>query len=155
MNSVAVKRYALYIDYMIKMDVSLSSINVAGIVKDLNLTLTSVCQLLALFVIAVGVFKSIVIFLRELLFREQSPEAFERSRLAMGYSFSLGLSFLVGASILKTMFSSRWDDIARLAAIIMVRTILNYLLFQSPGKKAGLPSVGHASSKETTESLSN
>jgi uncharacterized membrane protein len=49
----------------------------------------------------------------------------------MGYSFSLGLSFLIGATILKTMISSRWDDIARLAAIIAVRTLLNYLLLQA------------------------
>lgn len=111
------------------------TIDIVAFVRELSLILTSVCQLLALFVIAVGVSKAMVIFLRDLLFKEQTPEAFERSRLAMGYSFSLGLSFLVGASILKTMFSSRWDDIARLAAIIMVRTALNYLLFQSPGRK--------------------
>lgn len=121
------------------MNVSLTDIDIAAVVKHLNLTLTSVCQLLALFVIAVGVLKASVIFLRDLLFKAQSPEAFERSRLAMGYSFSLGLSFLVGASILKTMFSSRWDDIARLAAIIMVRTVLNYLLFQSPGQRKKQP----------------
>lgn len=46
----------------------------------------------------------------------------------MGYSFSLGLSFLVGASILKTMLSSQWEDITRLVIIIAVRTALNLLL---------------------------
>lgn len=134
-------------------------IDVVAIVRNLNLLLTSVCQLLALFVIAVGVSKAMVIFLRDLLFKAQSPEAFERSRLAMGYSFSLGLSFLVGASILKTMFSSRWDDIARLAAIIMVRTVLNYLLFQSPGRKIEISapdlSSSTLSSKESAEPLSS
>ncbi|NJK41973.1 MAG: DUF1622 domain-containing protein, partial [Acaryochloridaceae cyanobacterium SU_2_1] len=58
----------------------------------------------------------------------RSPTAFQSSRLEMGYSFSLGLSFLVGATILKTMLSSQWLDIARLAIIIGVRTILNLLL---------------------------
>ena len=98
------------------------------IVRICNQVLTSFCQLLALFVIFVGVMKALVIFLKDLLLKPQTTEAFERSRLAMGYSFSLGLSFLVGASILKTMISSRWDDIARLIVIIAVRTILNYLL---------------------------
>ena len=51
--------------------------------------------------------------------------------LAMGYSFSLGLSCLVGASILNTIVSSRWGDIARLAMIIAVRAALNYLLIQA------------------------
>ncbi len=75
--------------------------------------------------------RALIIFLKDLLFKPQTTEAFQRSRLAMGYSFSLGLSFLVGASILKTMISSRWDDIARLILIIAVRTILNYLLTQT------------------------
>ena len=97
----------------------------------LNTILTSLCQLLALFVIAIGVTKALFIFLKDGLFRSQNPEIFQQSRLAMGYSFSLGLSFLIGATILKTMISSRWDDIARLAAIIAVRTLLNYLLLQA------------------------
>ena len=52
--------------------------------------------------------------------------------------FSLGLSFLIGASILKTMMSSQWDDFARLSAIIGVRTVLNLLLERSirQGKSA-------------------
>ncbi len=96
-----------------------------------NELLTSLCQLLALFVIFVGIMRALFIFLKDLLFKPQTTEAFQRSRLAMGYSFSLGLSFLVGASILKTMISSRWDDLARLILIIAVRTILNYLLTQT------------------------
>ncbi|MEB3357796.1 MAG: DUF1622 domain-containing protein [Synechococcales bacterium] len=118
------------------MDLAEIGMTVALVVRSLNGILTSICQLLAIFVIATGVIKALIIFLRDLLFKAQSAEAFQRSRLAMGYSFSLGLSFLVGASILKTMFSSRWDDIARLAAIIAVRTVLNYLLFQAPGQKS-------------------
>lgn len=106
-------------------------LNISILVKLLNGILTSICQLLALFVISVGVVKALIIFLKDLfLVNRSSPDAFQKSRLTMGYSFSLGLSFLIGASILKTMISSRWDDIARLAAIIAVRTILNYFLMQ-------------------------
>ncbi|MEM8779530.1 MAG: DUF1622 domain-containing protein [Cyanobacteria bacterium P01_G01_bin.49] len=105
--------------------------DLTSMVRIFNQILTSLCQLLALFVIFIGVMRALVIFLKDLLLKPQTTEAFERSRLAMGYSFSLGLSFLVGASILKTMISSRWDDIARLIVIIAVRTILNYLLSQT------------------------
>lgn len=107
------------------------SAEISALVIRLNGILTSLCQLLALFVIAIGVTRALLIFLKDALFRPQTPDAFQRSRLAMGYSFSLGLSFLIGATILKTMISSRWDDIARLAAIIAVRTLLNYLLLQA------------------------
>lgn len=53
----------------------------------------------------------------------------------MGYSFSLGLSFWVGASILKTMISSEWDDIAQLVVTIGIRTALNFLLERATRKK--------------------
>ncbi len=107
------------------------SAEISALVILLNSILTSLCQLLALFVIAIGVTKALFIFLKAGFFRPETTEAFQHSRLAMGYSFSLGLSFLIGATILKTMISSRWDDIARLAAIIAVRTLLNYLLLQA------------------------
>ncbi|PSP18208.1 MAG: hypothetical protein BRC58_04035 [Cyanobacteria bacterium QS_8_64_29] len=113
------------------MDLSVIGSELAALVCQSNGILTSVCQLLALFVIALGVTRGLLIFLRGSLFGTNSPETFQRSRLAMGYSFSLGLSFLVGASILKTMISTQWSDIARLAAIIAVRTLLNYLLLQA------------------------
>ena len=106
----------------------------SGIVVSLNGILTGFCQLLALFVIAIGVTRALVIFIKDALFKGQATEAFQRGRLVMGYSFSLALSFLIGATILKTMISSRWDDIARLAAIIAVRTVLNYLLLQAISK---------------------
>jgi len=40
----------------------------------------------------------------------------------------IGLEFLVAADILKTALSPTWNDILRLAALIALRTILNYLL---------------------------
>jgi uncharacterized membrane protein len=110
------------------MDFESLDISIASAVLRLNSILTSTCQLLALFVISIGVIRALAIFLKGAFLKPQTPEGFQSSRVAMGYSFSLGLSFLIGASILKTMISSRWDDIARLAAIIAVRTILNYLL---------------------------
>ncbi len=104
---------------------------ISALVILLNTILTSLCQLLALFVIAIGVTKALFIFLKDGLFSSQTPDIFQKSRLAMGYSFSLGLSFLIGGTILKTMISSGWDDIARLTSIIAVRTLLNYLLLQA------------------------
>lgn len=110
------------------MDIQLLGTNLADLVRVLSGILISTCQLLAIFVISVGIIRALLIFLRSSLFQPQTTLAFQRSRLAMGYSFSLGLSFLVGASILKTMLSSQWEDIARLVIIIAVRTTLNLLL---------------------------
>lgn len=122
------------------------ALNLATLVRLFNSLLTSLCQLLALFVILIGVVRALLIFLKSTWLKPQTPEAFQNSRLAMGYSFSLGLGFLVGASILKTMISSRWDDIARLAAIIAVRTLLNFLLERA---------IGLSNPNQPVESLAN
>lgn len=93
-----------------------------------NDLLISLCQLLALLVIAIGVIQALIIYIQNALIRRQIFEAFQQGRLRLGYSFSLGLSFLIGATILKTMTSSEWNDIARLGIVIALRTVLNLLL---------------------------
>lgn len=98
------------------------------LVQLLNGLLISLCHLLALLVIAIGVLRAFAIFLKELLSQQQPFEAFQNSRLTLGYSFSLGLSFLIGASILTTMTSSEWNDISQLVVVIAIRTALNLLL---------------------------
>ena len=102
-----------------------------ALVKMLNGIAINICQMLALFVISIGIIKGLIIYLRNAFSFSASAKAFQESRLQMGYSFSLGLSFLVGGSILRTTITPNWQDIGRLAAIIVIRTILNYLLLQS------------------------
>lgn len=100
-------------------------------VRTLNAFMVSFIQLLALFVISTGIIKALMIFLKHSLFASHSDTAFQESRLEMGYSFSLGLSFLIGASILKTVIAPTWNDIGKLGAIIALRTVLNYFLLQA------------------------
>lgn len=102
-----------------------------GLVKILNGIAINICQILALFVISIGIIKGLIIYLRNAFSLSASAKVFQESRLQMGYSFSLGLSFLVGGTILRTTITPNWEDIGRLAAIIVIRTILNYLLLQS------------------------
>jgi len=89
------------------------------------------CQFLALFAIVIGITKGFIIYCQNIVFNDRATVAFQSSRLAMGYSFSLGLSFLIGASILKTSLAPTWNDIGQLGAIIVLRTILNYLLLRA------------------------
>ena len=88
------------------------------------------CQLLALVAIVTGITKGFIIYCQNIILNDQTEMAFQSSRLAMGYSFSLGLSFLIGASILKTSIAPTWNDIGQLGAIIILRTTLNYLLLR-------------------------
>ena len=106
------------------------------LVRTLNSWVVSLCQLLALFVIVTGIIKALIIYCKHIFSNSRSAVAFQASRLELGYSFSLGLSFLVGGSILKTTIAPTWNDIGQLAAIIALRTVLNYLLLQAIDKSA-------------------
>lgn len=105
-----------------------------NLVKNLNGWVVSLCQLLALFVIVTGIIKALIIYCKHIFTNSRSAIAFQASRLELGYSFSLGLSFLVGGSILKTTIAPTWNDIGQLTAIIAIRTVLNYLLLQAIDK---------------------
>lgn len=102
-----------------------------ALIETLNNWVVNLCQLLALFVIVTGIIKALFIYCKHIVFSFRSAIAFQASRLELGYSFSLGLSFLVGGSILKTTIAPTWNDIGQLAAIIALRTALNYLLLQA------------------------
>ena len=106
------------------------------IVGTLNSWVVSLCQLLALFVIITGIAKALIIYGRHIFTNSSSATAFQGSRLELGYAFSLGLSFLVGGSILKTTITPSWNDLGQLAAIIVLRTVLNYLLLQAIDKSS-------------------
>ncbi|AEX85835.1 hypothetical protein XO10_07095 [Marinitoga sp. 1135] len=84
--------------------------------------------ILAIVVIVFGMIVAFRIFIRDVLFGDRSEDAIWESRLELGHSFSLSLSFLIGASILKTTVAPTWDDIGKLASIIAIRTTLNYFL---------------------------
>jgi len=104
------------------------------IVLSINNGIVSICQLLAIIVIFIGIVKAMIIFVQDSLLGSESHSAIQESRMELGHSFSLGLGFLIGASILNTTLAPTWSDIGKLAAIILIRTTLNYFLLVDLGK---------------------
>ncbi len=100
------------------------------IISLINNVIINICQFLATIVIFLGIINSVIIYSKDFIFKRHSFEAMKKSRLEIGNSFSLGLSFLIGASILKTILAPTWTDIGKLAAIIAIRTFLNYFLLR-------------------------
>src|ERR671932_616058 len=49
-------------------------------------------------------------------------------RLYLGRFLALGLEFQVGGDILATAVSPTWEEVQLLAAIVVIRTVLNYFL---------------------------
>ncbi len=89
-----------------------------------------ICHFLAIIVIFLGIVKSLIIFIKDALFKMSSAESFRESRIELGHAFSLGLGFLIGASILNTTLAPTWNDIGQLASIIVLRTFLNFFMMR-------------------------
>jgi len=77
-------------------------------------------------VIVLGVVRTMAYQLRRLF--SFDPECVATARLQLVESLVMGLEFQVAADVLKTAISPTWNDIFLLAALIGLRTVLNYLL---------------------------
>lgn len=51
-----------------------------------------------------------------------------RLRLDLGYGIILGLEFMVGADIIKSMAQPTFYDLGLLASLVVIRTFLSYFL---------------------------
>ena len=58
----------------------------------------------------------------------RADEEKQEIRLRLGRWLTLALEFLVAADILRTTVAPTWTEIGQLAAIIALRTLLNYFL---------------------------
>ena len=77
-------------------------------------------------VIAVGLGVAIVGLIRHLLHQRGKP--FTPIRLAFARYLVLALELQLAADILSTAVSPSWDGIGKLAAIALIRTVLNHFL---------------------------
>lgn len=79
-------------------------------------------------VIGIGILVALWAFLRAMAARK--PANFNAIRLGFARYLALALEFQLGADILSTAITPSWDAIARLAAIAIIRTALNFFLMR-------------------------
>lgn len=80
-------------------------------------------------IIGLAVFEAAVKILAFFLVRRKKlNEAKEEVRLMLGMWLALSLEFALAADILRTTIAPTWDEIGKLAAIVGLRTTLNYFL---------------------------
>ncbi len=79
-------------------------------------------------VVGVAIVRGLVLYLVDLV-RERGGEVPEEAiRLSLGRSLALALEFQVGADILGTALDPTLNDILVLAAVVVLRTVLNFFL---------------------------
>lgn len=103
-----------------------------GYLKDWTLYLSAGIEAAAGVIIGLAAIEAIARALY-IYFRRSLPNAEEGKetiRLRLGRWLSLALEFLVAADILRTAVAPTWDEIGKLAAIVALRTVLNFFLQQ-------------------------
>ena len=85
-------------------------------------------EAVAMLIIVCGSVRALYLYITSCAFTRQCLREFTRTRLRLGHSLSLGLEFLIGADILKSAVSPTWEDLGRLAAIVAIRSAINFLL---------------------------
>ena len=86
-------------------------------------------EIAAAMVIGIAVVRELIASLRALRQSAQSQaETHETIRVRLGRALVLGLEFTVASDILATVVSPTRDELIDLAAIILLRSLLNYFL---------------------------
>jgi len=67
------------------------------------------------------------------------PASHEAVRLRLGKWLALALEFALAADLIRTAVAPSWDEIGKLAAIMALRTALNYFLEREFEQAARLP----------------
>jgi uncharacterized membrane protein len=99
------------------------------LVKALTLYISMAVEIAAAVIVALAAIESMTGATR--VFFRRVPDtvlARETIRLQLGRWLVLALELELAADILRTAVAPTWNDIGQLAAIIVLRTVLNYFL---------------------------
>jgi uncharacterized membrane protein len=96
------------------------------IVRSIVSFIVPIIEACGMVVVTLGVVRAFIQYLVAYVGKSETKSPVLRLRL--GQSMVLGLEFMVAADILKTALSPTWNDVLFLAALVGLRTVLNYLL---------------------------
>ncbi len=95
-------------------------------ISNLVLWLKLIVETIGACIIGLGILSAAYQFARALF--PPQVESFNGIRLTLARYLALALEFQLGADILSTAISPSWDQIGKLGAIAIIRTLLNYFL---------------------------
>ncbi len=102
---------------------------VPDLIKQVTLFLAVGVEACAAFVIGFAAVEAIITAFKLFFFRRHVPEeAKDELRLRLGRWLTVALEFELAADILRTAVAPTWDEIGKLAAIVVLRTVLNFFL---------------------------
>ena len=87
-----------------------------------------VVETIGALIIALGVIVAVSTFIRAWIVQRYAD--FNKVRLTLARYLALALEFQLGADILSTAVAPSWDQIGKLGAIAVIRTVLNFFLMR-------------------------
>ena len=78
--------------------------------------------------IAIGIVLGLLVFVRAS--RRAHRDAFTESRLTLARYLAVALEFQLAADVLSTAIAPSWEQLGKLAAIVVIRTALNFFLMR-------------------------
>jgi len=103
---------------------------VENLIKTLAENIALLAEGAAVFFIVLGFIQALYTYVRKGVLRHRTHRALVEARNELGHMLSLSLEFLIGADVVLTAISPTWEDIGQLAAIVGIRTVLNFFLIQ-------------------------
>jgi uncharacterized membrane protein len=102
---------------------------VRGLVREILGYMTVVTEIIAGVVIGIGVLRAFFAYLSHYVHPNRQEVTFiTDTRLALGRTLILGLELAVASDILRTIVAPTRADIISLGAIVMLRSLLNFVL---------------------------
>jgi len=96
--------------------------------KQFTLEMAGGVEFVAALVIAGAAIQAGLSVVKLALHRAPGPAPSERIRIQLGQWLSLALEFELAADILRTAVAPSWDQIGKLSAIVVIRTVINLFL---------------------------
>jgi uncharacterized membrane protein len=96
--------------------------------EPLVMLLATVIEIGAAIIVGMGAVEAALHVIRQAAGHRMSHAAKEMIRLEFGKWLALALEFTLAADILRTAIAPTWEEIGQLAAIVILRTVLNYFL---------------------------
>ena len=96
-----------------------------GTLSTVSKLLGEVVGYIGIMVMMYGAAKGLYMFIVQTFKKEKEISAF---RIELGQYLTLGLEFLIGKDIIESLVHPTWDDLGKLGAIIILRSILTLFL---------------------------
>ncbi|MDD3192126.1 MAG: DUF1622 domain-containing protein [Bacilli bacterium] len=93
--------------------------------------LSRAISIIGVAIITLGAAKGLFLFLKLEIGRSRKKgylNAIKETRIVVGQHILLGLEFLIGADVINTVIDPGMEEIAILAAIVLIRTAISYFL---------------------------